>query len=122
MREYARNRRCSLAAVQRAAREGRIRLGGIFATALTLSACSQDPRSSLEENLVGNPARSTVTLPSKNFVELSNGRIRLTGHWVLRTSEPPLAPGDLPFAAQPLTPPSSSARKRQERAWSIGLR
>ena len=34
--------------------------------------------------------------------EMPDGSIRVEGHWVLKTSDPPLKSTELPFAAQPL--------------------
>src|SRR6516162_4253127 len=53
-----------------------------------------------------SPAHATehlaVILPSKVVTSISTDLLRVTGHWVLRTSEPALPPSELPFAAQSL--------------------
>ena len=53
--------------------------------------------------MLGSPAsQASFELPSKTFTDLSDGSIRIDGHWVLKTSDPPLASSELPFGAQPL--------------------
>ncbi|MGH9409556.1 MAG: hypothetical protein ACRD1V_08895 [Vicinamibacterales bacterium] len=43
-----------------------------------------------------------IDLPPKVFREMQDGRVRVEGHWVLKTSDPALKSNELPFAAQPL--------------------
>ncbi len=49
-----------------------------------------------------NQTHPDIELPSKVFRDMQDGSLRVDGHWVLKTSDPPLRPDDLPFAAQPL--------------------
>ncbi len=83
----------------------------VLTIGLVVSACSPVQRSEdLAASATGDPnpdakpvaAGPAIALPPKTFVEMDDGSIQLTGHWVLQTSEPPKHPNDFPFAAQAL--------------------
>lgn len=70
-------------------------------------------------------AKPDLELPGKTFRGTQGDLIRVDGHWVLKTSDPPLESAELPFAAQPLNSTviecSRSTRTCQEyRATVVG--
>jgi hypothetical protein len=75
----------------------------VLAAISACQGCSKGPSGdSGRVSLPRGHGSMAITLPPKVFTQIADGSIRITGHWVLRTSEPPLSPGEFPFAAQPL--------------------
>jgi hypothetical protein len=107
---------------------------GVLVFGLASLSCSRGPSTDRvgaapeERSSVASAAAQAnpdVDLPSKTFREMPNGVIRMDGHWVLKTSDPPVKSRELPFAAQPLNSAiiecTASTRTCQEyRATVIG--